>query len=161
MSTHLGNTQDEPDATSISALFRLGKHDTPVPWNDDDRGAILRHQLDQRLGPAPDGDDDGWAKRTHLALFNEDNPPSERLQQVKDRAKAGVNHELHLPRDVATIVYYAALAAARLRSDTPITRLDDAAFAEGLRWSLDRTWLSQPLRPLLTEALDAVNAGPA
>lgn len=162
--------------TVLGQLFELGRGDA-FDWTSAERGGLLRHQLDLPLGPAPGpapgadvGDQaadepatgpDGWEARTHRELFAAEDPPLDRLRVIKSRAKHGINAAAlddadgQLPREVATVVYYAALAAARVNAETSITQLDDAAFRTGLHWALDLAWVDEPVRGLLTAALKA------
>ncbi len=151
------------DPTALAELFNLGQADTPMPWSRDDLAAMLRHQLHQPLGPSPAAQNDGYASRPHLDLFTRDHPPLARLRQVKDQAKAGGREDdSELPRDVATVLYYAALAAARMHhQDQPITRLDDEAFRVGLDWALQLPWLDPALKPLFSQAYDHAQGGRA
>ena len=162
--------------TVLGQLFELGRGDG-FDWTSAERGGLLRHQLDLPLGPppAPGGDaagkevaaPDGWESRTHGDLFASADPPLERLRFVKNRAKRGINAagaddaDGLLPREVATVVYYAALAAARVNGGAAghsITRLDAAAFRTGLHWALNLTWVDEPVRGLLAAALQAAAA---
>lgn len=170
-------TPRSSDPTALVELFNLGQADTPLPWNTRDLAGMLRHQLHQPLGPSPTKQDDGYATRPHLDLFTQNNPPLDRLRQVKDHAKSAptpapgsgpgndkdANQAGELPRDVATVMYYAALAAARLHhgntSEKPITRLDDAAFRVGLDWALQLPWLDPALKPLFSQAYDLAQGG--
>ncbi|MEO0514893.1 MAG: hypothetical protein AAF086_06310 [Planctomycetota bacterium] len=164
------NDQPDPfphpsDPTALAELFNLGQPDTALPWSTSDLGAMLRHQLHQPLGPAPGiqgtpASDDGYATRPHLDLFTQSSPPLARLRRVKDLAKAGDTPEGQLPRDVATVMYYAALAAARVHHpEQPITRLDDEAFRVGLDWALQLPWLDPALKPLFSQAYDLAQGG--
>ncbi|MBB6429637.1 hypothetical protein [Algisphaera agarilytica] len=156
----MNSSADKPshlsDPTALVELFNLGQAESPLPWNTNDLAAILRHQLHQPLGPLPDKVEDGLATRPHLELFTQTSPPLDRLRRVKDQAKAGSNQDDELPRDVATVMYYAALAAARLHHpDESITRLDDEAFRVGLDWALQLPWLDPALKPLFSQAYDS------
>ncbi|MEM9419603.1 MAG: hypothetical protein AAGA25_11225 [Planctomycetota bacterium] len=148
------------DPTALVELFNLGQAQTPFPWNTNDLASILRHQLHQPLGPSPSKLDDGYATKPHLDLFTQSNPPLDRLSQIKDQAKKGSNEDGELPRDVATVMYYAALAAARLHHpQANITRLDDQAFRVGLDWALKLNWLDPALKPLFSQAYDSAQGG--
>ncbi len=161
--------------TVLGQLFELGCGDV-FHWTTAERGGLLSHQLDLLLGPAPGSEadaaesdaargPDGWETRTYRALFTAADPPLDRLQSIKSRAKYGINADPSdqegpdadgvLPREVATVVYYAALAAARVHAGVSITQLDDTAFRTGLHWALGHTWVDEPVRGLLTKALEA------
>jgi hypothetical protein len=148
-----------PNPTALSRLFRLGATvSAPVAaWNDADRAAMLRHHLSLPLDEPAVEADDGWSGRSHRDLFTQPDTPLPRLRQAKDRAKRGVTDgdDGPLPRDVATVLYYAALAAAHAFHHTAITRLDPMQVRTGLRWTLELPWLDGDLRRLFERALDA------
>jgi hypothetical protein len=146
--TQRDDTLMHTDAGALADLFAISE-DAYVPWTESDQGAMLRHQLQQPLdGAAEDSP-------TIAALLSASSPSIDALQQLKHQAKAGIADDTHLPRDVSTVLYYAALAAAQ-RAGQPITRLDPQAFKEGLDWALDLPWLTPQLRTLFAETRAAL-----
>lgn len=132
-------------------------------WSVQDYGAILQHQLD-----APLGADlahffvhsketlSGIPIRTFGELLLHPHPPLPALQLVKDFAKQLIqNAQLAYPRPVATILYYASIAAARTRTATWISELPQKELMKGLRWARKQVWVSAKLRPLFEEAMAA------
>jgi len=80
------------------------------------------------------------------------------LRRVKDCAKSAVRDpDAPLPDDVATVVYFVAIAVALTARGERITRLTDEGLRWGFEWSLRQTWVAESLRPLLTAGLDALD----
>jgi hypothetical protein len=87
-------------------------------------------------------------------LFNHPAPSLALLQLVKDFAKANRNHpESGLPREIATALYFASIAAALVRLDERISQLPDTELQRGLRWTQEQKWLDEKTRTLLDGAL--------
>lgn len=140
-------------------------------WTTDDLAAMLRHQLSL----PPEADMATYAsavphratpatRRSHfdsyLALFQAKDPPLELLRRVKDAAKAAVRDpDAPLPDDVATVIYFVAIAVALSALGQRITRLTDEGLRWGFQWSLNLPWLADPLRGPLTAGLAAIEVG--
>ncbi len=135
--------------------------DTSDDWGGADLKAMLRHQLASPVSavdqdsPAPPADagseDEG---ETFGALFACAAPAPETLAAVKDFAKRSQLDASHLlPEPVATVLYFAALAAALVRCDRRITRLDDQALRTGFTWTTEQAWVDVMLRRLCAEAV--------
>ena len=146
------------------------KTDADSVWSATDLHAILCHQLDA------DVEFDlthfgGVAKETLTSVrtLSADNqpctfgqmltsaePPLEVLDMIRRFAKRLRTQEsAGIPKEVATVLYYAAIAAARLRHGASLSKLDDEALRSGLNWGLEQTWLTEPLRALFAETLRA------
>ena len=63
-----------------------------------------------------------------------------------------------MPRDIATMLYFACAAAALVRCGERITRLDDTKLREGLEWAIAQSWLDGTSRELFTAALKVSGA---
>jgi hypothetical protein len=124
---------------------------------------VLRHQLGAALREdlgrfAPASADPTPA--TFGELLHHPDPPLELLEGVRRFAKAQRDQVgSALPEEVAAVLYYAAIVAARLRCRQRLSHLDDDALAAGLRWALGQPWLDDPTRTLLRVGLDAVAPG--
>jgi hypothetical protein len=137
-------------------------------WSPDELGAVLRHQLSVRLefdlGDLR-GDEHSAADRSREAarlswavnfgeLLRHPNPPLDMLSRVKHFAKACRNQPNGpLPREVATVLYFASIIAARMRAGRRISELNDHDIRSGVEWSLSQPWNASSLRPLFEEAL--------
>ena len=132
-------------------------------WQPEELGEILQHQLDAPLlfdlgsvdggsrEPA-DGDNDAAEVRSFGALFNHPNPPLGLLRLTKDFAKMSDRRVANpLPAEVATVLYYAAIAAAVLRHEQWISRIGQQKFNDGVAWVLRQQWVVGSLRDLFLE----------
>jgi len=134
-------------------------------WQPEELGAILRHQLAAPLDweatraprelaaasaparPAP------AEIRTLDELFHHPSPPVELLRLTKDFAKANREHPSGaLPPAVATVIYFASIAVARVRLGARITSLDDDAVRAGCEWVLAQAWVDEQARELFRAA---------
>jgi hypothetical protein len=71
---------------------------------------------------------------------------------TKDFAKAcRISADSPIPREIATVLYFASIAVARLRCGRRITELTDTAVRKGLDWALGQPWLDEATRRLLEE----------
>ena len=161
----LDHCQAEQLATLLSSCG-----DTLHTWTPDDLAAILQHQLSldpetdietyvsrgspgRRTKPTGEGRFDSYT-----AFFQQKAPPLDLLRCVKDCAKAAVRDpDAPLPDDVATVIYFVAIAVALTAHGERITRLNDEGLRWGFDWSLKQTWVADALRPLLTAGLDALD----
>lgn len=116
-------------------------------WGDADLAALLRHQLATTVA----GDVGTFGQiltGTRGGLGD--------LERVKDFAKSARDDaEGGIPAAVCHVLYYAALAAARLRYGARLTSLADAELARGFDWAVSLPWLDQPLRDLISNGAKA------
>src|SRR5687768_4916926 len=119
--------------------------DTPPRlWSPEELGVILRHQLsapvqDDLGGPSADAvtatDARPVTSPTFADLLQDPEPSLAMLQRAKRFAKARKNEpQGPLPEEVATVIYYAAIAVALLRCGRRTTSMDDAALSAGCQW---------------------------
>src|SRR5205085_1644220 len=93
----------------------------------------LTPQLAARLRTAADGA--GLVLKSFLDLFRHPAPGVELLTLVKDYAKECRSRpDGPIPPEVATVLYYSAIAAALSRHGVLITTQDPAAVRGGLEW---------------------------
>jgi hypothetical protein len=154
------------DPHSLAALLDSGADDEHI-WSGDELAAILRHQLSAPIQVDLSGLDTVAAPRVRMLseahglllksfgdLLRHPNPPVELLKLTKDFAKAyRVTREGGLPREIATILYFASIVAARLRCRRRISRLDNAALRRGVELCLNQPWLDDSTRQLFEEGL--------
>jgi DNA-directed RNA polymerase specialized sigma24 family protein len=87
-------------------------------------------------------------------LLHDPNPPPELLELAKHVAKENRDDlERPLPRKVATVLYYACIAAALAHCGRRITSCDDPTLQQGFQWACDKPWVDQATRDLLREGL--------
>lgn len=150
------------DPTRLAEMMTLD----PTPprlWSHAELGVILRHQLSAPiefdLGDLPAEAATGADPRpivtpTFKDLLHHTKPPLAMLQRTKRFAKARKNDtDGPLPNEVATLLYYAAIAVALLRCQQRITSMDDAALRVGFRWVLLQGWVDDHTKSIIEEAL--------
>jgi hypothetical protein len=139
-------------------------------WLRGELGAVLRHQLAAPVEFDLSRLDPRAARRLHQAmrtsvprirsfadLFRHPRPPLTLLELTKQFAKASRNHpEGPLPEEIASVLYYASIVAARLRWGRRITDLDDTALAQALRWGLHQAWVDDKTRTLFRKGWQAL-----
>jgi hypothetical protein len=149
------------DSECMSALMELDPDPGRV-WRPDELGAVYRHQMSAPVQFDLGGIDpalcpklqalaaaENLLVRSFHDLLAHPSPPLELLRLVKDYAKANRRHRTSaLPPEVATVLYYACIAAALVRCGKRITTLDDAALAKGFAWVLALGWVEEPVRTL-------------
>lgn len=164
--TQQPRTAFDTDRKRLATLLDLAPNAERL-WCDEELGAILRHQLTAPMQVDLVNLDRGLAvKVRNLAeaqgltlksfgdLLAHPNPPVELLQVTKDFAKAcRLSPHSSLPQEIASVLYFASIAAALVRCRRRITGLSNDALAEGLNWVLARPWLDAPTRALIEESL--------
>ena len=159
-------------AKGLAALLASGDVQGPL-WRAEELAAMFRHQMSapvlMDLGsfdPRTAGQlkvltaAQGLLLSSFADLFNHAQPPVRLLELVKDFAKANIDHpESGLPREIATALYYASIAAALVRLDARISQLPDADLQRGLRWTTGQAWLDEKTRALLEAALKKLTGG--
>ncbi len=162
----------EASRDALSRLLALDRADQSA-WGAADLHAILCHQLDAEVefdlthfggvaretmaNVATSGDVKG--PRTFGQLLTDPDPPLEMLDMIRRFAKRSRTQGSEgMPEEVATVLYYAAIAAARLRHRVSISKLDDAALGSGLDWALRQSWMAEPLRDLFTVTIEAIRS---
>jgi RNA polymerase sigma-70 factor (ECF subfamily) len=141
-----------------------------LPCPSADPAELLRHLL---TAPVPldlgtvdaslAGRVRAWAEGQGLVLksfgdlLHHPNPLPELLELLKDFAKDNRNDaESPLPREVATVLYYASIAVALTRCGRRITRHDDATLRQGFQWGCEQPWVDEATRGLLCQGLQAL-----
>lgn len=141
-----------------------------ITWNKADLPRLLKHQLGLPLESltslVPNGgtpDITAMLEREQqpslLDLFTSANPSLESLEQVKVLCKGAAQAvDPTLPKEVATILYYAAIAAAKLRKGESISSASPEALAEGLFRVLAIPWCDPQLKQLFAETYLALRS---
>lgn len=169
------NESDTWDPSALAKMISLDP-DTPAPsadrrrgggaWSSDDLRVILRHQLATRLESdlgdlSAELDEQSPAARsmTFAGLLDQPHPSLGLLRRAKLFAKAcKLDADGPLPEEVATVLYFALIAAALLRCNERISRLDDVALAAAMHWVLAKDWVDESIHALMRQALAVVES---
>ena len=135
-------------------------------WDPDEFRAIVEHLLRSpvqfdlagldprvtakvvRLSEA-----EGLTLKSYRELLAHEHPPLELLDLTKEWAKANCNSsESALPPEVASVLYFACIAAALARSGRRITSLNDAQLRAGFGWAGAQSWVGSELAELFSLA---------
>lgn len=139
--------------------------DSPTIYSGADPAVILRHQLQAPLTEELASSVAGVRLQSleleadfkkFEDIFHHPHPPLEMLKRAKEYAKTCRNNHHLLPPEVATVLYYAALTAARVHADAKITQLSDADFRKGLDWAIAQPWMEEKLKELFRQGLEKV-----
>jgi hypothetical protein len=143
----------------LAALFTLDESGRDV-WQPEELLHILAHQLSSplvfdgsRLAAATEGE----PLVSFRDLFRHPSPPLELLRLTKDFAKGSDERtEDPLPPEVATVLYYGAIAVALVRHGARISSLDDARLRDGIAWALDQPWVDPATTRVFVDAAIAL-----
>ena len=163
-------TAFDTDRRQLATLLDLSP-DADRLWRDDELGALLRHQMTApmqvdlinlerglALKVRTLAEAQGLTLKSFGDLLAHPNPPVELLKITKDFAKAcRLSPRSPVPHEIASVLYFASIAAAMVRCRRRITGLTNDALAEGFRWVLSRPWLDAPTRALTEESLLFLN----
>jgi hypothetical protein len=144
-----------------------------VRWESGELGDVLRHQLAASFDTGDDGHEQRFAvagttgatpmprpATTFAALLSDPSPHVEALRRVKEWAKPAMQgYADDLPREVAGVIYFAAIHAALARAGQRITHLPDGTLRKGAKWALRRPWLDPVTEAVLREGLAHLSAG--
>ncbi len=148
----------EAPAWAAADLAEIFDHQLRAPlgfdlerWSqpDPDTTALLRH-----LTQSP-----GQPLETFGDLFRHPQPPVELLRLTKDFAKTSDSRDdAALPSEIATVLYFAAIVAARVRRGTLISQLSDDAVRQGAEWAARQPWIDGATRALFEEGIHSIKA---
>lgn len=150
------------DSGPLSQLMRVGR-DAAARWDNDELAAILTHQLNapiqldlQSIKPALSAKLSSMVngEPTFGDLLHHEQAPVELLIMVKDFAKrCGAHPEGPLPKEVATVIHTACIAAALTRCGQKISQSPDEQLTANMRWAEKQPWIDERTRMLLTHAI--------
>jgi hypothetical protein len=162
---------NDTDPARLAELLQISDGNDRL-WRPEELGHILRHQLAAPVefdlgalgrGPARRLRSLAGAQGLLLKSFGEllehASPPVELLEMTKRFAKAHCHQpDSPVPREIATLLYYASIAAALVRCRKRISALDDAALRDGFAWSRQQAWVDERLLRLFDEGLELLKA---
>ena len=163
-------TAFDTDRRQLATLLELSP-DAGRLWRDEELGSLLRHQMTApmqvdlinlerglALKVRTLAEAQGLTLKSFGDLLAHPNPPVELLKITKDFAKAcRLSPRSPVPHEIASVLYFASIAAAMVRCRRRITGLTNDALAEGFRWVLSQPWLDAPTRALTEESLQFLN----
>jgi hypothetical protein len=160
-----GESLDQVGAESLAEIFDAEPESSRI-WRPGELASIFRHQLASSIESdlivlMPDRAhklsrscalEPGL---TYAQLFSMFHPPEEVLEAVKDLAKS-IYHEqtAPIPREIGKAIYFATLAAAKLRLGNSISQIDEQSLRRGCEWAVAQPWLSSELMRVMQEWLD-------
>lgn len=165
----------ETKTYDLARMLRAGEVNE-MTWSNDELGQLLQEALDEPI-PSNWSMPSVSKYADSLDVIDDDNIPSEMetastiikpskrdlilerrfsfgiVEQLKAEAKALRTEESSgVPKEVATVVYFCAIAAALVHYNKRITSLRDAKIVDAFDWCLKRSWMSPDLQSLLEQA---------
>jgi hypothetical protein len=148
------STEPTAPAQLMARLIHLEAED-PFVWHDRDFADVLAHQLRAPLvvDLAKVGLGNAALHPCQVTTFNEllhhPNPDMELLMLCKNFAKAvRFDPDWPLPAEVATVLYLASIAAARIRINTRISAMSDHELRASGEWALAQAWVDPQTKSL-------------
>jgi hypothetical protein len=157
MSDEIRNDEPLTEPERLLAMFTVGSGVDASTWLPSELGAILAHELDTPIREALDESSSAelkaeWAgaDATVRKLLAHPTPPPSLLERLKEIAKASsVVDDGPLPKEVATVLYIAAIVAG-LRAGQKLSGLDDESLRQRVEWACRRRWIDPQLREQLS-----------
>lgn len=158
---------------SLAAFLAAGGERERL-WRPEELSAIFRHQMASPILIDLSGFDPGTATRlknlstaqslllrSFSDLFHHPVPPLELLTLTKEFAKANMDHpDSSLPQEIASVLYYASIAAALVRLDARISQLADADLKRGFLWAKNQPWVDEATRVMFAAATAQISSAP-
>jgi hypothetical protein len=139
------------------SLAKLLTVEPGVEWASWDRACVLAHQLAAPLliDLGDSAEEAPPAYNSFRDVVRAARPPRGLLSLIKRFAKQTLGDaDGALPRDVATVLYYVAVAQARLCGYGGVSRLAESDLADGLKLLLQQDWLDLDVRHLFERTLE-------
>ena len=143
-------SQGSGDTQSLDRLYE---------WNQDEAADVPPDVLLQSILDSDLSEINSNYQGTLRSCLCEENPAVEALEAVKEWANIQrASRSQALPGELASAVYYAAIAAALVRCDKKITGLNTQALLSGLKTINAMEWLDAGMRDTLTSAIECASA---
>lgn len=159
MATHAESTA-RSDPKTLVRMLEIDDS-TQREWRDAEVGAMLKHQLaapiatELKLTPARRDELAKLKITTFADLIDAPTaPPLWALEETKQFAKLNLGQIEGPLRQVATVLYYTAIAVALARHQKRITDLNADQLKSGLAWVKGQAWIAAApgLGELMTRA---------
>lgn len=156
--TDLRNSSSE----QLAALLALDA-DAPPSWRPEELRTMLAQQLAAQVpesaedpGPGSGAPREERAPASFAEALFHPAPPLPWLERVKRYARSDRDDQNDAPpEEIAVLLYYAAIVAAKLRHGQSISRLSDAVIRDGIRWAVEQPWVDERSRALFAEGMCA------
>ncbi len=159
--------ESHAEARRLASLFQAERE----LFSAAELGAMLAHQwasplsfhwgrLDERLAreAARMTEEERASVRTFGDLLGHPRPPLALLVLVKEFAKQLLKRrETVVPRPLASVLYFTAIAAAQAPKSEKVTDLDEEGVRQGISWALNQAWVGEPCRGILEKGLRAMD----
>ena len=155
---------DESNPSLLARLFGVDD-DRDAVWESFDLKNLLARLLTTPLAEALPGIDHRAitaaarsvrgatpGSLTLSEVFAHSRPSVELLREIKDWARRTTGaKDPPLPLELASLLYFASIASARLRRGQRISSLDPSLIRQGLEMLLARPWLGEPFQTLFRQ----------
>ncbi len=122
-------------------------------WNQGDESEVETDVMFQSILETPLKDVSTDLSGTIRSCLFDPNSTSQALEAIKDWASVQrANRSPTISREIASTIYYAAIASALVHCEQRITGLNDQALISGLQWVCDQEWVDEPVRELAQQA---------
>lgn len=137
-------------------------------WNVEELGAILKHQLAAAIVPELSKVNRQLNDKSPPAIRNSEQTfgqaltdqktPIELLKLIKDFGKIHWHSEKSgIPKEVAMVLYYAAIAHAMNHRHDSITKLSTESLRSGMQWVLDQDWVDEGIKESIRKAMKVIS----
>ena len=181
LSSHCLSRETTPKKTSVldvdeSQTRLLAKMlDSSGPqvstWQDEDLRGLFQHQLDTSLASAFEYPESGESPTltqlgkssvppivTFADLLKHDQPPLELLHAMRRMARRSAKETSGaIPDEIASVLYFAAIAVARVRLGERISRSDDNVLRYGFEIMMRRAWIGKDLTEVFGQSLEKID----
>ncbi|CAN5351704.1 hypothetical protein BH09PLA1_BH09PLA1_33580 [soil metagenome] len=148
-----------PSRTDPASLARMLELDENA-WQHDpaepEMAAMLAHQLAAPIAADLKLTDEQLKQAAQFAtvgnLLDHASPPVWLLEEMKQLAKRNRAHGDPSVRQISTMLYYDAIAAALVRCKSRITDLTDDQLRDGFNWAKEQSWIDNKTRQRIESA---------
>jgi len=151
------------DPSRLADLIELDAESRTL-WNGSDLKSILAHQLATKILPDltkihpgfsdESFDADSVKDLTFGQALTDPNAPIELLKLIKDFAKVHWHSKSSgLPKEIAMVLYYAAIASGMNHGHGSITKLSPEDLKRGMQRVLDQNWVNDEIKAVVRNVL--------